>query len=442
MINSDQKTNLALSWIKNIPFLKKLFAEIRSIPLRGIKNASYLSLGNLAVQLINIFGYIYIVRMLGSRNYGVYLTVSTFVEWFDFLLLGGLYTVLLREGSKDLARMHIQLESAAGIRNGLVLFSITACVMTSFFIAPYDFRTKIYIVVFSFQIIYNGLRGFYEVILQATENMKYLSLLSIVDRILFVGLSVAFLYFGFGLTALFLVSLFSNFFTLFLKYRISRRFIKFNLLAKAHFDKTLIKPTIIFSLMGLLTYFSTRVDLLMISLLGTAKDVGVYGVAFRIAEQVMMLRNFTAAAFFPIFIKRFHRGKMKGKRLIRISLIFLIFVFAAAFLASIFVEKLLPTIFGPEYQASAHILSILIFYVAFGWASMPFSMAAQSTHNEKYVLIIRSIMAGLNVVLNYVFFLRFGLMGIAYSTLVAFSVGAVLEYLISYRVMKRQGHLV
>ena len=442
MIDSDQKTNPALSWIKNIPFLKKFFAEIRSIPLRGIKNASYLSLGNFAVQLINILGYIYIVRMLGARNYGVYVTVSTFIEWFDFLLLGGLYTVLLREGTKDLAKMHLKLESAAGIRNGLILFSMTTCVMTSFFITPYDFRTKIYIAIFSFQILYNGLKGFYEVIFQATENMKYLSLLSITNRLLFVGLSVAFIYFGFGLTALFLVSLVSNFFTLSLDYRLSRRFIKFNLLARAHFEKTLIKPTIIFSLMGLLSYFSTRVDLLMISLLGTAKDVGVYGVAFRIAEQAMMLRNFTAAAFFPIFLKRFHRGKMQGKRLIRISLIFLIVIFAAAFLASIFAEKFMPMIFGTEYQASAHILAILIFYVAFGWASMPFSMAAQSTHNEKYVLIIRSVMAALNVALNYVFFLRFGLIGIAYSTLVAFFVGAVLEYLISYRVMKRQGHLV
>jgi O-antigen/teichoic acid export membrane protein len=380
--------------------------------------------------------------MLGAKNYGVYVTVSTFVEWFDFLLLGGLYTVLLREGSKDLDRMHIQLENAAGVRNGLIVFSMTACIMTSFFIAPYELRTKIYIVIFSFHIIYNGLRGFYEVIFQATENMKFLSVLSIVNRILYVGLSVAFLYFGFGLTALFLISLFSNFFTLYLDYRFSRRFIKFNLFARSHFDRAFIKPAIIFSLMGLLNYFSTRVDLLMISLLGTAKDVGIYGVAFRIAEQAMMLRNFTAAAFFPIFIKRFHRGKMQGKRLIRISLIFLAVIFAAAFLASVSVEKLLPTIFGSEFKASAHILSILIFYIAFGWASMPFSMAAQSTHNEKYVLIIRSIMAALNVFLNYVFFLQFGLIGIAYSTLVAFSVGAVLEYLISYRVMKRQGHLV
>jgi O-antigen/teichoic acid export membrane protein len=185
--------------------------------------------------------------------------------------------------------------------------------------------------------------------------------------------------------------------------------------------------------MSFLGYFVSRVDLFMISLLGTPSDVGIHGVAFRIAEQGMALRNLTEAAFFPIFIKRFQRGQIERRRLIAVSLLFLVGIFAAAFLCSLFVEDFVPMVFEAEYQASAHILSVLIFYVALGWAAMPFSMAAQATHNEKYLLIITSAMAVSNVVLNYIFFLKFGLIGIAYSTLVVFcgNVISLLDYLSS-----------
>ena len=54
----------------------------------------------------------------------------------------------------------------------------------------------------------------------------------------------------------------------------------------------------------------------MISYLGTARDVGTYGVAYKIAIQGVMLRNVTATAFFPIFVKHFHNKTMEGSRLI------------------------------------------------------------------------------------------------------------------------------
>jgi len=62
---------------------------------------------------------------------------------------------------------------------------------------------------------------------------------------------------------------------------------------------------LVFSLLGFFGFLISRIDLLMISFLGTAKDVGIYGVANKIAHQGIMLRNFTATAFFPIFVNGF-----------------------------------------------------------------------------------------------------------------------------------------
>jgi O-antigen/teichoic acid export membrane protein len=408
--------------------------------LRGIRNASYLAAGNFVTQVISFIGFIYIARMLGPYDYGIYVTVGAFVGMFDILLLGGLNKTVMREGSKDLASMHIHLEKTIGLRNVLVLIAIIVCIICSLF-TPYGFQTKLYIVLFSSQLVYTGLRGFLGTIYQATEKMHYISILSIANRALFVCLSIAFLWYGFGLLALFLIALFSHFSTLAINYRLSQRFVNFNFFSKVQFDKDLLKPALIFSLMVFLVFLITRIDLLMISFLGTAEDVGIYGVASKICRQGMMLRNVTVTAFFPIFVKRFHSGAMNGRRLLQYSLLFFSGVLALALAFSFFVEEATTFLFGSEYQNSGGILKVLMFYVAFSWATLPFTTAAQATHNEKYMLIALSIMAASNVPLNYAFFLKYGLIGIAYSKLVIFSVGSFLVSGVAYGIMRRQGLL-
>ena len=133
---------------------------------------------------------------------------------------------------------------------------------------------------------------------------------------------------------------------------------------------------------------------------------------------------------------------MEGKKLIKYSIFFLGGIFSLSFIASIYAEKIIIFLFGSQYESSGEILSILVFYIAFAWATLPFAISLQATHNEKYALWPISIMAGLNVPLNYIFFLKYGLKGIAYSSLVVFSFGALLWCLLTYFVLKKQGYLV
>ncbi len=427
-----------------IEFVRKIFEnifkEIKSIPFHGIKNVSYLAVGNFVTQIIMFFGGVYIARLLGPTDYGIYVTVGAFVGIFEFLLLGGLNKSVMREGSKDLSMMCVQLEKTIGLRNILILVATISCIILSFF-TPYEAQTKIYIFLFSFQLVHAGLKGFLTTIYQATEKMKYISIFSIANRLMFVSLSITFLYLGFGLLSLFLISLISNLTTILINYRVSQKLVKFKFFARVQIDKKLVYSALIFSLINFVDYLTTQIDLLMISWMGTSSDVGIYGVAYRLAHEGMILRNFVATAFFPIFIKRLYGKSMEGSRLIRISLLFLFVIFLTTFAISLFVEDGVIFLFGSEYENSGAILKVLIFYLAFVWASLPFTTAAQATHNEKYFLYVTTIMAGTNIGLNYLFFLWYGLIGIAYSTLVVSLVGSFFICYISYKVMKRQGYL-
>jgi len=184
----------------------------------GLKNASYLATGNVLTRVIGLIGFVFIARMLGPNDYGIYTTVGTFVGFFHFFLLGGLNKTIIREGSKDVNLMHIYLEIALGIRNLLIVIAILICIISTFF-TPYEFQTRLYIIIFSFELVYAGLNTIFGTVYQVTEKMHYISIFGIINRALFVGISIFFLYLGFGVLSLFLIALFSNFLTLIINFR-------------------------------------------------------------------------------------------------------------------------------------------------------------------------------------------------------------------------------
>lgn len=408
---------------------------------RGIKNASHLALGNIVTQAIGLIGFTYIARVLGPNDYGIYITVGAFVGMFDVLLLNGVNKVVIREGSRDISAMHQTLEKTIALRHLLSVLAITVCIACSF-LTPYAFQTRLYIMLFSLQLAHTGLAGFLATIYQATEQMQYIAILSIIKSALYVAVSVLLLSCGFGLPALFLTVLGADLVMILATYKHSRRLIRFSFVARLQFDWRLLKPALVFSLLGFMAFLLTKIDLLMISFLGNAESVGVYGVAYKICQQGERLRNVCAVAFFPIFVKHLHRETIKSAVLTRYSLFFLGGILALTAIASLLAEDVVTAMFGARYAASGNILSILIFYLGFSWASLPFTIALQATHNEKHLIAPSLLMGGLNVVLNYVFFSAYGLVGIAYATLVVMAGSCLMYGTITLWVMRKQGYLV
>lgn len=405
--------------------------------LRGLKNVSYLTIGNIVSQAIGLIGFIYIARLLGPNDYGIYVMVGAFVGMFSLLTFTGLNKVILREGSKDLDQMGEYLEKTSGIKNLFAFIAILVCIIGSFF-TPYSMQLRLYIALFSFYLLYTSFNGFFGIIYQAAEKMQYNAVLSILNRITFVSLSITFLYLGFGLLTLFMIALFSNFFTLLINFKLTKKFVNFKFWNRIEWDKYLLKPALIFSIFAFTGFLATRIDLVMISLLRPLEDVGIYGVAYRITESGLMIRGVTATAFFPIFVKTFHKRIVSWKRLLKYAFAMGLGILAIAAVVSFYSEQIITLLFGEEYFESGRILAVLVFYLAITFFSIPFTNALQATHNEGLLLKICWIAPSLNIGLNYLFLMRFGLIGIAYSTLVVRFASTALVFTITYKVLKTQ----
>ena len=436
---------MSIAVIEKEIFRKKYSNIIRMLMptkkiLRGLKNTSYLAIGHFLSLAISFIGIIYIARILGPSDYGIYVTVGAFVGMFDIITFYGINKVILREGAKDLSQMSGYLEKTTGIKNLLTFIAIGACVIGSFF-TPYSMQVKLYIILFSFTLIYKSFNDFFSTVYKAAEKMQYNAILSILNTILFVSLSIAFLYMGFGLLALFIIAIFSHFSSLVINYKLTKRFLIFKFWNKIKWDKYLLKSALIFSILSFSFFLTSRIDLVMISILGSSKDVGIYGVAFQITTVGVTMRTLMATAFFPIFVKAYSKNTVRWNNLLKYSIMMGMGILAITTIISFYSEQIIPLLLGGKYFESGTILSVLVFAVAFSFMNIPFLNTLQATHNEIELLKICWISPSINIGLNYLFFKAFGLIGIAYSTLIVGCVNLTLYILTTRRTLKIQNKL-
>jgi len=409
---------------------------------RGLINVSYLSIGHFVSMAINLIGFIFIARLLGPNDYGIYITVGAFVGMFDIITFYGINKVVLREGAKDLSKMSDYLERTTGVKNLFTFIAICICILSSFF-TPYSTQIKIYIILFSFTLIYKSFNGFLATVYKAAEKMQYNAILTIINRSMFVFISIAFLYMGFGVLALFIVALFSEFFNLTINYKLTKKFLIFKFWNRITWDKYILKSALIFSILSFSFMLAGKIDLVMISILGSSKDVGIYGVAFQITAVGLVTRELISTAFFPIFVKFYHKKSVtvRWKSLLKYSIMMGLGLLVIATIISFYSEQIISLLLGEEYFESGTILSVLIFVVAIAYFTIPFTNTLQATHNEIQLLKICWIAPSINIGLNYLFFKVFGLIGIAYSTLIVGCVALILYILMTWRTLKKQNKL-
>lgn len=399
---------------------------------RGLRNVSYLTLGSAISQIISLIGAFYIPKILGPNDYGIYQTVLSYIGMFTVFTFSGINKVVLRECSRNLNDAKVIFESTIGIRN---LFSVLASLISMVVVLFIDYKTgtKIFVAIYSLSLLMAGLRSSFGVIYQANERMEYIAVFNIARTTIAVSLSILFVSLGYGVLSLILIQLLTGITVLSINYRISKKFLDFNILSKIRFHKKFIKQGFSFSLLDFLTMLSGKIDLLMISILGTPAQVGIYALAYNLVEKGLIIRQSVAQSFFPIYTKKFEQGEMQSKTLFSHTLLLAFPSLAIALLAPLISEQVITFIVSDKYIDSVQIFNVLIFYLVLSYAIVPFGLALQTTNSEMILVNIGIIKAVLNIGLNIWFFKLYGLIGIAYSTLVCFGFNTFLQTIFGFR---------
>ena len=392
---------------------------------KTIQNIGYLTVGNILAQIISLIGAFYIPKLLGPEQYGIYNTVTVYVGMFTVLTFSGLNKVIIRAVARDLSKCKEILETTIGIRN-LFSFLATLVALIVVLFVDYDKGTKLYIVVFSFSLLYKGLQNTVNTIYQAHEEMKVLAYVTITQQIVRVPLAILLLKNGYGVLSIIILQLAVQFIVLLINFFHSRKIVKFNVFSKINFHREYIKSGINFSFLGFLNTLSGKIDIVMLSFLTTPQNIGIYALAYNLVQKGLIIRKPISTSLFPYYTKKYNGHGVKIKDVFKHSLIIIIPALIIVFITILYSEVVIVSVIGKEFIESASILNVLIFYLVLNYALVPLSLVFQIKNKERMLVYIGALKAVLNISLNLIFFYFYGLIGIAYSTLVTLVIHLVL----------------
>jgi O-antigen/teichoic acid export membrane protein len=171
---------------------------------------------------------------------------------------------------------------------------------------------------------------------------------------------------------------------------------------------------------GLTALFVDQADRVMIGILASTSDVGVYTIAALLATQVRFVLSAVSATFTPIISDLYHGDRHDElQTLFKITTRWIVTLsLPLAVVLALFPEPLL-WIFGPEFMEGAPVVLVLTIGSFLNGATGTIGLMLQMSDNERIVLLDNVAVAVLNVGLNLWLIPIYGPLGAAIATAVS-----------------------
>jgi O-antigen/teichoic acid export membrane protein len=385
------------------------------------KNTVWLSISNFGGRALKAVVVIYGARVLGTAGWGVFSYAVTLAGFFTSFMDPGVNAILMREAPKANEEEKKTLFGTTLVIK-LVLIAVTSLFVL--FVAP-SFSTlpgaKALIPIVVLIIAFDTMREFFSAFIRTMEKMEWeagifllTNLVIVVTGFIFLAISPTARSFGWAYVAGTAVGAVTATFVL-------RRYLK-NIFS--FFKGSLIKPIVSsawpFAITGALGVLLTNTDILIISWMRTASDVGIYSAAIRIVQVFYIVPAVLQLSTLPLFARLARHDNQKFREGLEktVGLIFLISI-PMALGGAILGTQIMRLVFGAAYALGGLAFRILMLTLIVDFPATIVS-AAVFAYNHQKSLIITSLIGGVgNVVFDLLLIPRWGIVGSAFATLAA-----------------------
>jgi len=163
------------------------------------------------------------------------------------------------------------------------------------------------------------------------------------------------------------------------------------------------------------------IDVLMLGLMSNPEQIGLYGAAYRVLNQVLVTYYLLTQVLYPRFARH---GVEDRARMLRahILLPLLGVGILLAVVISVSRRTVLTIMFGHQFLAACPLLLLLAWSIPLDFMTSYLSNAFIAWGMEKKVLLCTGIGAASNIVLNLALIPRYGARGAAINTLLSYAI--------------------
>ncbi len=404
--------------------------------------------GKLAVGLLSIIVIKLLTGYLTQEQYGEYNFIYDFLAVFGIVADLGLYTVAVREMSKDESRVAVLLGNVLTIRTVVAIIAMVAAVCVGFLIPIFmpehaEGMVPIGIAIASITVLLAILNGTLTSVLQVKYRMRESAIALVIGKIISIGYIAYIVLVAFtqnpadGFHHIIAAGIIGNAAMLGYTYWYTRRLTEI----RYRFDWKLIKEVFIKALpYGLALMLSTiyfRLNTILLFQIKGAEEVAFYSVGMRLIESLTIISLYFMNSVLPVMTRSIESRDGRHSSIIQNAFDFLSMMgFAMVAGGFVLAYPIIAIVSDPEYLSrlsegvygSDIGLQILLFALMFSFINTLFSFVLISVNKQTRLLWINIGAIVLNLLLNWLVIPEYGFRGAAMTSVIAELYIAIITY--------------
>lgn len=405
---------------------------------RGVVANTLLSVATRTLGLVLAFFSLGLVsRSLGPAGAGEYFTALAFAGIFNVFANLGLYQALLRDLGEPGANEGAVLSAFFSLRVISLVAVLGVASPLASFLFPYAAAVRWDILIASWGYVALSGSALFVAVFQKRLRMQHVALAELVSRVVQVGLTLVFLAHGYGVSGALAAMFCSGAVNLALLAAGARTHIPYRFMVDVPAWRRIVGATYPIALSTIFSFIYFKVDSLMLSVLKTPYDVGVYGLAYKLLEILVAYPPMYVGLLVPLLAHSMERDRAAFTRTVQQATDTITLLAFPMLAGGIVLAGGIIPVFGSGYDASVGTLRILLgatFAIFFGtiYANLLIVVRRQATLARIYFWAMLG-----NIAANYVVIPRWSYTGAAWTTLL--TEGAVTCAMVI--VLKRSGWL-
>ena len=332
---------------------------------------------------------VWIARVLGVLDFGLYSTAVSFVFLFSVFVEIGLSTYVYRESSRDNTLSTQYIFHALAIQVLLsVIIGVVASVTSILLGYSSEIRTVIHLL--WFWLIGISLGRMVRVTFKAHQRMEFDALMNILENgIRFILVLIA-LRQGFGVVGIAVASIASSFLMLgaSMLLAIQRKYLQpFQIQWDTAFMLELLKAAFPFALSMIAAVAMYRLSTVILSVMKGTYEVGIFDASSKITMALFFIPGLICNAFFPKLSQyaAFDNNRYSSTVVLLIKYIYLL-MYPTLMIVFIFASQIIGTIYTEEFAPTISVLQILIWVNLFNAGTYIGIYALNAANYEKRVM--------------------------------------------------------
>lgn len=445
-----------------------------SIARRILHNTFIQFAGKIVTAVLSVFVLKMISQYLGTAGYGDYTTVYQYLAFFGIAADFGIFTITVKEMSKDQTKIPMILGNVLGLRTVLALITMGLAAIVVFFIPSYSGTViPIGVLIATLATIFTLLNGTISSVLQVHLKMEYSTIGLIVGKIVSVGYIAAVvftLYTGNvekGFEHLMWSGVAGNLIMMVITAYYVRRFCKISYRFDFDYWKKIFLTSLPYGVALVLNTIYFRLDVLLLSILlphtqtladGTTKcsaalcgdtEAGLFGVGMRFLEMMVIIPIYYMNSVLPVMTRFLEEKSEKILKVIQYSFDFLAaiampimvggYILAAPIIRLISDDDFVSGALHPYGSDIA--VKLLMFAMFFSFLNSLFGFTLVVLNRQSHLMFINAACVVFNVVANLILIPEYGFRAAGVTAILcelfilistAFSVKKVLQFKLEF----------